>query len=80
MQHENRARAEKIIQVLSDNRVLPSDWKWIIPVFIVQQPLPIVMNAKNLCDGIQEAIEKYNVPIDPYKLATYEGSKDWLIG
>ncbi len=77
---DNARIAYKIINILSDNRVLPADWKWMIPIYIVQQPLPIVMNAKNLVDGIQEAMEKYDVKIDPYRIATHEGSKDYLIG
>jgi len=76
---DNTRIAYKIIDILADNRILPADWKWFIPMIIVQQPLPVVMNAKNMADGILENIDKYNVQIDPYKIATYEGSKDYLL-
>ena len=75
----HRTVAYKFIDLLSNNRVLPSDWKWMIPLFIVQQPLPVVANARNLADGIIEGIEKYNVQIPGHLYATYEGSEDWLI-
>ena len=71
--------AHKIVDILSDNRILPADWKWLIPIFIVQQPRPIVANARNLADGILEAIQKYDIHIPAYTYATYEGSKDYQL-
>ena len=71
--------AHKIIDVLSDNRILPADWKWLIPIFIVQQPRPIIINARNMADGILEAIEKYDIHLPDYTIASYEGSKDYQL-
>lgn len=71
--------ADKLIKVFSDNLVLPSEWKYAIPLFIVQQPKPLVINAKNFADGIQYNIELYGIDIPPDKLAYDPYSKDYLI-
>ena len=71
--------AYKLIDILADNRVLPSEWKYAIPLFLAQQPLPIVYNAKNLADGIQYNIELYGINIPADKLAHDPYSKDYLI-
>lgn len=70
---DSRAYADKITKVLTDNRVLPAEWKYHIPIYIVQQPLTVVMNAKWLADGINEAIELYhpNIEIDTMPLDKY---------
>jgi hypothetical protein len=52
--------ANKVNKILGDNAPTPSEWKYAIPTFIVQAPMPVVINAKNLADGINEAIEKYH--------------------
>jgi len=67
--------ARKIITALADNRILPADWRFFIPIFIVQQPLPIVLNARDLAEGIDIAIEKYDIQLPEWQRATYEGSK-----
>lgn len=71
--------ADKIVTLLSDNRVLPSEWKFGVPLFIVNKPLPIIHNAKNLADGINYYIELHNVPIHHSKLAYDPYSRDYLI-
>lgn len=71
--------AHKIVDTLSDNRILPADWKWLVPIIIVQQPRPIVINARNLADGILEAIEKYDIRLPDYTIASYEGCKDYQL-
>lgn len=63
---DSRKFGEKIVNVLSDNRATPSEWKQIIPLYIVQQPITIVMNAKYLADGINEHIEMYHPDVDFY--------------
>jgi len=54
---------DKLIDLLSDSRILMSDWKYDIPTQIVQQDLPILANAKNLADGINYAIERYGLDL-----------------
>lgn len=76
---DHRTIAYKFINLFSDNRVFPSEWKWMVPLFIVQQPLPVVVNARNFADGIIEGIDKYGVNIPGHLYATYEGSNDWLV-
>ena len=76
---DTRKFADKFITPLSDNRVLPSQWKYAIPMFIVQQPITVVINAKNFADGIIHNIEKYGVDIPIDKLAFDEFSKDFML-
>ena len=71
--------ADKMVTLLSDNRILPSEWKFGVPLFIINKPLPIIYNAKNLADGIQYYIEVNNIMIPPDKLAYDPYSKDYLI-
>ena len=71
--------AYKLIDILADNRVFPSEWKYAFPLFLDQQPLPIVYNAKNLADGIQYNIELYGIEVPPDKLARDPYDKDYLL-
>ena len=71
--------SERFVKILSDNRVLPSEWKYAIPLFIVQNPITVVINAKNFADGIQHNIEKYGIQIPSDKLAYNEYSVDYLM-
>lgn len=71
--------SERFVKILSDNRVLPSEWKYAIPLFIVQNPITVVINAKNFADGIQHNIEKYAIEIPSDKLAYDEYSIDYLM-
>ena len=71
--------SDAIVKILSDKRVTPSEWKYAIPMFLVQQPITVVLNAKNLADGINEAIEKYHPDLPVDKLAFDEQSTDYFI-
>jgi hypothetical protein len=64
--------AHKFIDLFSENRLFAEDWKFMIPLHIVQQPLAVVTNAKNFADGIQYNIELHGVEI-PSELLAYEG-------
>ena len=75
----SRSVAGKLEKILSDNTVLPSEWKFAIPLHIVQMPLPLVINTKNLADGIQYNIELYGIDIPADKLAHDPYSKEYLI-
>jgi hypothetical protein len=76
---DHRRYSDKFINLFSDNRVLPSEWKYSIPRSIVQQPILVAINAKNFADGIQYHLELYGVEIPADKLAWDEFSKDFLI-
>lgn len=75
----SRSYADKFIKLFADNTVLPSEWKFAIPLFIVQHPLPVVINAKNFADGIQYNIEKYGIDIPSDKLAFDPYSEDYMV-
>jgi hypothetical protein len=64
--------AHKFIDLCAENRLFAEDWKFMIPLHIVQQPLAVVANAKNFADGIQYNIELHGVEI-PSELLAYEG-------
>lgn len=48
-------------------------------MFIVQQPITVVINARNFADGIIHNIEKYGIDIPIDKLAYDEFSKDFML-
>lgn len=71
--------AYKLIDMFADNRVMPSEWKYQIPLFIVQQPQQVVWNARNLADGIDHNMELYDVDMPADKVAFDPYSKDYLL-
>lgn len=75
----SRSVAAKLEKIFSDNLVLPSEWKYAVPLHIVQMPLPLVINAKNFADGLQYNVELYGVQIPPHSLAHDPYSQDYLI-
>ena len=76
---DHRRYSDKFITLFSDNKVLPSEWKYSIPRSIVQQPITVAINARNFADGILYHLELYDVQIPSDKLAWDEFSKDFLI-
>ena len=76
---DQRRYADKFITLFSDNKVLPSEWKFSIPLYIVQQPITVAINARNFADGIIHNLELYGVEIPDDKLAWDYYSKDFLI-
>ena len=71
--------AYKLVDIFADNRVMPSEWKYQIPLFIVQQPQQVVWNARNLADGIDHNMELYDVDMPADKVAFDPYSKDYLL-
>lgn len=55
--------ANKITTVLSDNRISKEEWRWGTPIFIITQPLPVVINARCLAEGILDFIDEYDVDV-----------------
>ena len=74
-----RSVANKLVKVFSDNLVLPSEWKYAVPLFLVQQPMPLVINLKNFADGVQHNIELYGIDIPLDKIAQDPYSHDYLL-
>lgn len=75
----SRSVAAKLEKIFLDNTVLPSEWKYAIPLHIVHMPLPLVLNAKNFADGMQHNIELYGINIPPSGLAHDPYSQDYLL-
>ena len=74
-----RAITENLIKLLSDNKVYPAEWRHLIPMMLVQNALPTVINAKLLADGINEKIEIYDIPIPPEVMNPAEHQKEWFL-
>lgn len=70
---------DKLIDLLSDSRILMSDWKYDIPTQIVQQDLPILANAKNLADGINYAIERYGLDLPEDVVIAYAEDEQVIV-
>jgi hypothetical protein len=69
-----RQYAEKMITLFSDNRATQVDWFYMIPNHIVQQPLPLIQNAKLFADGMNAIIiekgiiiPEPDIPMDLYQ-------------
>ena len=75
----SRSVASKLEKIFSDNLVLPSEWRYAIPLHIVQMPLPLVINAKNFADGMQHNIELYGIDIPSEKLPIDPYSENYLL-
>ena len=80
MYKDSRKVADKLIDTFSDNRVLPMQWKYMTTLFIVQGPLPTLINAKNFADGLQYHLDVQDVLLPDYQMA-YESMNpnDWLV-
>lgn len=74
-----RTYSNKFIELLSDNRVLPSEWRYHLPMYIVQQPLPVVINARNLAIGIIDAIDLYHPNLPDEYIATDANSEQFVL-
>lgn len=70
---------DKLIDLLSDSRILMSDWKYDIPTQIVQQDLPVLANAKNLADGINYAIERYGLDLPEDVVIAYAEDEQVIV-
>lgn len=57
--------SNKIINILSDNRVSKEEWRYGAPIFIVHKPLPVVINARCLAEGILDFIDEYDLDVPP---------------
>lgn len=67
--------ALKVIELLADSRILPAQWKYDIPMHLVQQNKQIIANAKNLADGIQYNLDKYGIEVPEEYVVAYREDK-----
>jgi hypothetical protein len=56
--------ADKIVDLLSNNRISMNFWKYHIPEYITDQHIAIVAQAKNLADGINQSIARKGIDIE----------------
>lgn len=55
--------AFKLIDLMADSRVLPSQWKFDIPKMLVYQNMTVLSNLKNFADGVEFNLSQYNIDI-----------------
>jgi hypothetical protein len=60
--------AQKIINIFSDNRATDADWYFNVPLHAVQTALPVVINIRNFCKGMERNMQIYNIVIPDEKL------------
>jgi hypothetical protein len=63
--------AEKIIELMSDNRITLSDWKYAIPFYMTKQPDHILVVTKNFADGINYQLDRNYIDIPPEFIVSY---------
>jgi hypothetical protein len=58
--------ADKLVKLFGDGTILPHDWKFNVPMYVVHHNFPILRNAKNFIDGLNYHMELYDreVPSD----------------
>jgi hypothetical protein len=57
--------AQKIIDLMADNRITLSDWKYTIPFYMSKQPDHILIIANNFAEGVKYQQERYGFEIPP---------------
>lgn len=67
--------ALKLIELFSDSRILPSQWKFDIPSHMVQQQKQIVANIKNFADGVEYNLSKYNIDVEAEYIVAHRDDK-----
>ncbi len=76
IKNESRRIAEQIIKLLSDSRVSTNQWFVNVPLHIANQPFPVIVQAKNLADGIHAQLEKNGVDIPEEYLIELSGERE----
>ena len=70
-----RIKAEKIAQkladLMSDSRFTLSDWKYLIPFYLIKQEDAILIRAKNLADGIDYQMDRHGIDIPAEFVVSY---------
>ena len=59
-----RTISDALVKILSDSKVMQSEWRNTIPMLMVQTHPSIARNARELAYGILEAVEKYHPRLD----------------
>lgn len=69
--------ATKIADLMADSRYTLSDWKYLIPFYLLKQEDSILIKAKNFADGIDYQMERHGIDIPPEFVVAY--SEDNMI-
>ena len=71
--HNTKKIAEKIADLMSDSRITLSDWKFIIPMYLLQEPDNVMIVSKNLADGINYQMDRHGLDIPAEFVVSYNG-------
>lgn len=69
--------AHKLADLMADSRFTLSDWKYLIPFYLLKQEDSILIKAKNFADGIDYQMERHGIDIPPEFVVAY--SEDNMI-
>lgn len=67
--------AKKLVDIFADNRLTLSDWKYMIPFYLLKEQMQIVVIAKNLADGINYQIDRHGLDIPAEFIVAYPEDK-----
>jgi hypothetical protein len=63
--------AKKLSDIFADNRLTLSDWKYMIPFYLLKEQMQIVTVAKNFADGINYQIDRHGLDIPAEFIVAY---------
>jgi len=55
--------ADKLIKIFADGTMLPHDWKFNVPRYVVNNTFPVLRNISNFVDGMKFHMELYDKEI-----------------
>jgi len=67
--------AQKLADIFADNRFTLSDWKYMIPFYLLKEQMQIVTIAKNFADGINYQIDRHGLDIPAEFIVAYPEDK-----
>lgn len=71
MKPRTHTLAEKLADLMSDSRYSLSDWKYLIPYYLLNQGAGILPKAKNFADGINYQMDKEGIDLPPEFVVAY---------
>lgn len=63
--------AEKLADLMSDSRFTLSDWKYLIPFYLLGQGSSLVPKAKNFADGINYQMDRQGIDMPAEFVVAY---------
>ena len=67
--------AHKIADLMSDSRYTLSDWKYMIPFYLLRQDDSTMIKAKNFADGINYQMDRHGLDIPAEFVVAYPEDK-----